>query len=168
MTNTQVITGGINRARDVVRNRFLAALKATAFSLNNLTDVPVWTHNLWDSVGCGIYENGSLIEYAVPPKGAVDPRSGNADYEDQARHDPMSAIPLWNVPNGVDKDREYWGQDELFDMLNDPPDSIRNCFGFSLYYVAAMPYAEVIDRKSNVTQEHLMKPLFFQHIKKVS
>lgn len=164
MTNDQVIDSGISKARQIIRKRFLDALKATAMDLSAMTDVPVWTHNLWDSVGCGIYENGALIEYHVPPKLAVDPRSGGITASG-SRQDPKSATPLWNVPKGVDEDRAYWGQDELFDMLYSPPNEILNCFGFALYYVAAMPYAEVVDRRTNVTHEHNMKPLFLQHIK---
>ena len=165
MTNDQVITQGVNKAREIIRKRYLNALKATAYDLIELTDVAIWTHNLWDSIGCGIYENGTLIEYAVPPKIAVDPRSGAEDTSSEARRDPSSAMPIFKVAEGIDVDRAYWGQDELFDMINDPPEEIRNCFGFALYYVAAMPYAQYVDRRYNVTQEEMMKPLFYQHIK---
>lgn len=164
MTNDQVISQGIGKAREIIRKRYLDALKATAYDLTNLTDVAVWTHNLWDSIGCGIYENGTLIEYAVPPKLAVDPRSGADDYPPEARKDPRSAMPIFKVA-GIDEERAYWGQDELFDMINDPPEEIRNCFGFALYYVAAMPYAQYVDKKYDVTQEEMMQPLFYQHIK---
>lgn len=165
MTNDQVITQGISKAREIIRKRHLDALKATAYDLIELTDVAVWTHNLWDSIGCGIYENGTLIEYAVPQKIAVDPRSGAEDSASNSRRDPKSAMPIFKVAEGIDVDRAYWGQDELFDMINDPPAEIRSCFGFALYYVAAMPYAQYVDRRYNVTQEEMMKPLFYQHIK---
>lgn len=164
MTNNQVISQGIGKAREIIRKRYLDALKATAYDLIELTDVAIWTHNLWDSIGCGIYENGTLIEYAVPPKLAVDPRSGADDYPPEARKDPRSAMPIFKVA-GIDEERAYWGQDELFDMINDPPEEIRNCFGFALYYVAAMPYAQYVDKKYDVTQEEMMQPLFYQHIK---
>jgi len=164
MKNEQVITQGISKAREIIRRRYLNALKETAFDLVNLTDVAVWTHNLWDSIGCGIYENGSLIEYHVPPKLAVDPRSGADEYPREARKDQSSAMPIFKVA-GVDAEKAYWGQDELFDMLNDPPLDVRNCTGFALYYVAAMPYAQYVDKRYNVTNEEMMKPLFYQHIK---
>jgi hypothetical protein len=147
MGNEKVISDGIGLARTIIRKRYLQALKDTAYDLTNLTDVAVWTHNLWDSIGCGIYENGTLIEYAVPPRVATDPRSGADDYPPEARKDPSSAMPIFKAPNSVDKGRAYWGQDELFDMLNDPPAEIKSSFGFALYYVAAMPYAQYVDRK---------------------
>ncbi len=164
MGNEKVISDGISLARQIIRKRYLQALKDTAYGLTALTDVPIWTHNLWDSIGCGIYENGTLIEYAVPPKVATDPRSGADDYPPEARRDPNSAMPIFKVA-GVDEDKAYWGQDELFDMINNPPAEIANSFGFALYYVAAMPYSQYIDKRTNVTQEEMMQPLFYQHIK---
>lgn len=165
MSNKGVIEKGILKARQIMDNRILASLKAAAFDLLDMTDVPVWTHNLWDSIGCGIYQNGVLIEYSVPPKEALDPRSGSFDFPKESRSDVDSAIPIWGV-EGIDVFKAYWGNSELFDMLSDPPSEIKNMKdGFALYYVAAMPYSELIDRKYTVTHENRMFPLFISHLR---
>jgi hypothetical protein len=166
MSNEQVIERGILKARAIIDERIFRSLRSAAFDLLSMTDVSVWTHNLWDSIGCGIYKNGVLIEYSVPPKEALDPRSGEDDFPSEARSVEGSEVPIWKV-DGIDIDREYWGQGELFDMLNDPPSRIKNMKdGYALYYVAAMPYAELIDRKYyDVMHEHRMYPLFLANMK---
>jgi hypothetical protein len=166
MSNKGVIEKGILKARQIIDNRILASLKAAAFDLLALTDVHVWTHNLWDSIGCGIYQNGVLIEYSVPPKIATDPRSGEESFPPEARSVEGSERPIWGDVGNIDRDRAYWGQLELFDMLSDPPSGIKNMTdGFALYYVAAMPYAEIQDRYYNVTHEHRMFPIFISKLK---
>lgn len=165
MNNQKTIEDGISKARSIIRSRVMNAIKATAFDLTELTDVPVWTHNLWDSIGCGIYENGVLVEYSIPPKEASEPRSGADEFPMEARKVEGSEKPLWSVPSGVDRDRAWWGRDELFDMLNDPPASIRNCQGFALYYVAAMPYAAYVENDDEMLNTQHVAPLFFKHIR---
>jgi hypothetical protein len=167
MNNAQVIEGGLRKAMDIIDFRTTSALEETAFDLVNMTEVPVWTHNLWDSVGCGIYRNGVLIKYSVPPTVAVDPRSGDKEFPLEARSDPMSAFPIWGSGlQGLDKDAAYWGTVELFEMLERPPMDITSHKGWALYYVAAMPYSQIIDKKYDVLQEEHIQPLFFTHIRK--
>jgi hypothetical protein len=163
--NQSTLEKGMAKATAVFRQRVLSALKKTAFDLSELTDVPIWTHNLWDSVGVGIYENGTLVEYAVPARQATEPRSGADDFPMEARQWSGSEAPLWDVPSGVDVDRAWWGQAELFDMLADPPASILASSGYALYYVAAMPYAQIVDDTQEVLHEQMVRPLFFKHIK---
>lgn len=165
MDNTKVLAEGNKKISALFRGRVLDALRKTATDLNAMTDVPVWTHNLWDSVGVGIYENGSLIDYSVPAKEATEPRSGADDFPMQSRQWSGSEAPLWDVPAGVDTERAWWGQAELFDMLSDPPASILTSSGFAIYYVAAMPYAEVVDRTDDVLSEEMIAPLFLTHIR---
>lgn len=172
MSNDQVIDRGIAKAKELIDAQMLRTLKATAYDLLASTDVPVWTHNLWDSIGCGIYRSGVLIEYATPVRGAKDPRSGAESYPMEARTDRSSFFnssePIWGAPSGVDVNREYWGEKELFDMLNDAPPEISGMTsGWALYYVAAMPYAQVLDEDYNVLKDELVNPLFFSHIVKL-
>jgi hypothetical protein len=168
MNNAQVIEKGLRTAREIIDGRILRSLKDSAFDLINMTDVPVWTHNLWDSIGCGIYKDGVLVDYSVPPKLATDPRSGLNEGGSSSRNDPYSAKPIWG-DTGLDEDetyRTFWGQGELFDMLNDPPADIASMTdGFALYYVAAMPYSELLDRRYTITHEGRMFPLFISHLK---
>lgn len=164
MDNSEVFRKGTEKAIALFRGRVLAALRKTATDLNAMTDVPVWTHNLWDSVGVGLYENGTLIDYSVPTKGATEPRSGDEDFPIESRQWSGSEAPLFGVPDGVDVDKAWWGQLELFDMLSDPPADILSTPGYAIYYVAAMPYAEIIDRTDDVLQEETIRPLFLTHI----
>jgi hypothetical protein len=165
MDNQKVLDEGNRKVTALFRGRVLAALRRTATDLNAMTDVPVWTHNLWDSVGVGIYENGTLIDYSVPVKGATEPRSGADDFPMQSRQWSGSEDPLFGVPAGVDVDKAWWGQAELFDMLSDPPVSILTSSGFAIYYVAAMPYAQVVDQKDDVLSEEMIAPTFLTHIR---
>ena len=99
----------------------LLALRNTIHNLVDQINVPIKTHNLWDSIGCGIYYNGSLVEVYFPVKEA-------------------------KIPNGG-----KWGRDELESFVVDnPPGEILSIKGWALYYVASMPYAESVDDREDV------------------
>ena len=144
--NNKVISDGLIKARRIIDERIVSALTKTAFDLIDETDVPIWTHNLWDSIGCGIYKDGSLMKVVYPPKRAEEPRS--------------------NIYGVTAPNRDYWGYEELGDMIMSAPDSIP-AKGWALYYVAAMPYSEVVDERSDVDvlHEEVVKPKFLSHIK---
>ena len=144
--NNKVISDGLVKAKRIIDERITSALSKTAFDLIDETDAPIWTHNLWDSIGCGIYKDGALIKVVYPPKRAEEPRSD---------------IYGIAVPN-----RDYWGYEELRDMIMNPPSSIPSK-GWALYYVAAMPYSEIVDNRSDVDvlHEEVVKPKFLSHIK---
>lgn len=167
MTNEQVILKGLDTARSIIRKQIVDAIKQTAFDLETLRPYGLaWTHNLLDSIGCGIYENGVLIDYITPVAEAVDPRSGADDYPADARKVKGSESPIYGVA-GIDKDRPYWGEKELFDMLNNPPAEVIGN-GWCLYYVAAMPYSEALDERGfDILQDEEVVPIFKTHIKKL-
>ena len=146
INNNKVISDGLIKARKIIDDRMLVALRETAWDLTNATEVPIWTHNLWDSIGCGIFKDGVLMEVTYPPKKAEEPRTD---------------IYGINVPK-----RDYWGIEELKDTVTSyTPTSD----GWVLYYVAAMPYSELVDDRSDadVLQEELVKPTFLSHVRRV-
>ena len=167
MSNAQVITKGSEIIKGLIRKQILDAIKKTAFDLETLRPYGLaWTHNLLDSIGCGIYENGVLIEYITPEALALDPRSGADEYPIEARKVRGSEAQIYGVA-GIDPHRAYWGEKELFDMLIDPPEDVR-IKGWALYYVAAMPYSEVLDERGfDILQDEAVVPIFKTHIVKL-
>jgi len=135
----------------IKNKRILGILEATAFSLSNKTSVPFITYNLWDSIGCGVYHNGTLMKVAYPPSKKAE-------------------VPRTDIYGIGVADREYWGREELEDMIENPPLEIKSYQGWCLYYVAAMPYAEIQDKRSDVDvlREELVKPIFKSHIQKLN
>lgn len=168
MTNEQVILKGLDTARAIIRKQIVDAIKQTAFDLEVLRPYGLaWTHNLLDSIGCGIYEDGVLIDYITPVAEATDPRSGAESYPIDARKVRGSEAPIYGI-DGIDKDRPYWGEKELFDILNDPPPQVYGK-GWALYYVAAMPYSEVLDERGyDILQDEEVVPIFKTHIQKLN
>jgi len=169
MTNDQVITQGVNKAREIIDRRIFSALEYTAMSLETLRPFGIkWTGNLLDSIGCGIYKDGTLRKFYIPQRIATDPRSGDDEFPIDSRQVEDSEIPLWNVPNGVDVDAAWWGEDALFNMIKDPPMEIQTMTGWALYYVAAMPYASIVDYEHAgvVLKEGAAVRLFYNTIKK--
>ena len=146
INNKKVIDNSAKIAVKLKDNRIVSALSKTAFDLLKQTRVPVVTHNLWDSIGCGIYKNGAMMKVVYPPKRAVAPRT-----------------EIYGTPS---ESRPYWGFIELQDMIMNPPASVLTHKGWCLYYVAAMPYAEVIDKRSDVVvlKDQLVRPFFESHI----
>ena len=167
MNNEQVILKGLDVARTAIRTQIVDAIKKTAFDLEALRPFDLnWTHNLLDSIGCGIYENGVLIDYITPIAEAQDPRSGDGDFPIEARKVSGSEAPISGV-SGIDVDRPYWGEKELFDMLADPPPEVM-IQGWALYYVAAQPYSEVLDRMGgDILADERVVPIFKTHIAKL-
>jgi len=148
--NTQVIEKGQRKAREIIDNRIMASLVATAFDLETLRPFGIyWTGNLLDSIGCAIYQDGRLERLFTPDQKASDPRSGAAEYPAESRVVEGSEIPIGGGNDAAyDIFRAWWGSDELVQKLLQPPPEISNMTdGFALYYVAAMPYAEIIDAK---------------------
>lgn len=139
-TNQQVIKDGLAKAKKIIHNRILKALEETAWTLVDKTRVPVLTHNLWDSIGCGIYYKGVLEKMIFPPKVATEK----------------------SVEEGL------WGIDELRDLIVSPDSEILGYNGFVLVYVAAMPYAEEIDRRPSVTvlQTEIIPTTFISNLMK--
>lgn len=125
-TNQKVIKDGLAKAKKIIHNRILNALEQTAWDLLDKTRVPVLTHNLWDSIGCGIFYKGVLEKMIFPPKVATEK----------------------SIEENV------WGIDELRDKIVNPSSETLGYNGFVLVYVAAMPYAEEIDRRPSVTVLH--------------
>ena len=120
-------------------------MERTAWDLVEKTHVPIVTHNLWDSIGCGIYHNGVLMKISFPTKVAVKPRT---------------KIYGVKVP-----DRDYWGIEELSDMIERPPMEVSMHIGWCLYYVAAMPYSKIQENQGvDVLRDELVKPIFQTHI----
>ena len=170
MDNTKVIERGLEKAYQIIDARVLKSLQETAYDLVERTNVPIWTHNLWDSIGCGIYKNGSLMSYSVPPTQAEDPRSGLNEYPLEARVVENSERPIWGYGlDGLDRDAAYWGTEQLFRMIESPPMEILAHKGWALYYVSAQPYSEIIDKKydGSVFRDELVKPLFQIYIHKI-
>lgn len=151
MNNQQIIQDGMARAQRIIDNRIMAALYETMWDLTDATKVPVWTHNLWDSIGCGIYKDGTLQQVAYPPAVATEPRTH-----------------IYGVL-GIDPNDEFLGREQLQDMITNPPAEILTSVGWCLYYVAAQPYAQKIDARSNadVLHEELAQPSFLSHIRTV-
>jgi len=144
--NNKLISQGLARAKQIMDARILITLRETAFDLKNATEVPVWTHNLWDSIGCGIFKDGVLMEVAFPSKEAEEPRTD---------------IYGISVPK-----KDYWGYDELEDMVMSYTPAAK---GWVLYYVAAMPYSELVDNRNDVDvlKEELVKPTFLSHVRRI-
>jgi len=150
MNNQQVIETGVRKAREIIDNRIMASLQATAFDLETLRPFGIyWTGNLLDSIGCAIYQDGRLERLFVPDQKASDPRSGADEYPPETRVVEGSEAPINGGNNSAyDIFRAWWGSDELVEKLLSPPPEILNMTdGFALYYVAAMPYASIIDAK---------------------
>lgn len=144
--NNKVISEGLAEFIRIKDEQILSALTKTAFDLVDETDVPIWTHNLWDSIGCGIFKNGALMKVVYPPKRADEPRT---------------EIYGVSVPK-----KDYWGHEELRDQIMSYSPNVK---GWVLYYVAAMPYSEVVDERSDVDvlHEEVVKPTFLSHVRKV-
>lgn len=143
--NKKLINGFRNRFEAIKNKRLLSILERVAWDLVKKTKVPIVTHNLWDGIGCGIYYNGVLMKISFPDPVADVPRT---------------EIYGINVPN-----REYWGIEELEDMIENPPSRISGHKGWCLYYVAAMPYSKIQqDEGVNVLRDELIKPIFQTHI----
>ena len=138
INNNKVLDQGWKKARLIIRERFLNTLEATAWGLLEKTSVPIITHNLWDSIGCGIYHNGKLLRVVFPKQEAINPSL----YEDE------------------------WGRENLENMIMDAPSEIKSYSGYVLYYVAAMKYSqEINDRpRIDVLKEDLVKPMFETYI----
>ena len=147
--NDKVITDGLIKAKRLIDDQMISALTKTAFDLIEETDVPIWTHNLWDSIGCGIYKNGALMKVLYPPNRATEPRTD-----------------IYNAPSSK---KEYLGIEELRDSIMNAPASVTSVQGWVLYYVAAMPYSEQVDCRSDVDvlHEEVVKPSFLSHIRKL-
>jgi len=167
MGNEQVILKGLDIARTVIRKQIVDAIKKTAFDLESLRPFGiVWTHNLLDSIGCGIYEDGVLIEIVTPVAEAPEPRSGASTMPASSRSISGSEQPIYGV-QGIDENKAYWGEKELLAMLLDPPPEVR-VQGWALYYVAAQPYSEFIDDMGgDVLADEDVIPIFKTHIKKL-
>lgn len=165
MSNLQVIEKGLAKALSMIDVRTTRALSETGEDLIDMTDVPVWTYNLQDSIGCGTYKDSVLMATAIPPQVATEPRSGDKDFAKSSRYQKDSERPIFGV-DGIDEDKAYWGQDELFEMLANPPIDILGHKGWSLRYIAAQPYSQAVDRYSDVLEEQSVLPLFLQHIRK--
>ena len=167
MKNEQVILKGLDIAKSAIRKQIVDAIVKTAFDLESLRPFGiVWTHNLLDSIGCGIYENGVLIKIVTPVAEAPEPRSGEGDVSIESRTIPGSEQPIYGV-SGIDVDREYWGEKELLEMLLDPPPEVM-ITGWALYYVAAQPYSEVVDDLGgDVLADEDVVPIFKTHIVKL-
>lgn len=121
-----------------IRRDQLEALEKTAFDLIEKIEVPVDTHNLWDSIGCGIYFYGSLMKTVFPPMVAIEPRDN------------------------------LWGYKEIQDaIIDDPPSVVLNVKGWALYYVAAMPYAEAVDERedADVLLEEQVELLYLRYLR---
>lgn len=174
MSNQQVIEKGIKKAREIIDERILRAIKDTAFSLDNLRPFGIkWTGNLLDSIGCGIYQDGVFLTFVTPEQIAGDPRSGEDEYSAESRDVEGSETPIYGDKDNPDLDnidvnRPWWGHEEVINMLLSPPPEISNMTdGFALYYVAAMPYAYFVDKahEGAVLEEEKVKGLFTTAIK---
>lgn len=146
----QKLIRGLSSQFNVIKNKqLLIILEKTAWDLVERTHVPIVTHNLWDGIGCGIYYNGVLMKISYPIKKAVKPRTKIYGIQ----------VPI----------KEYWGREELEDMIENPPLRIRLSKGWSLYYVAAMPYSGLQeDGGAIVLRDDLVKPIFQTHVHTLS
>jgi len=170
MSNEQVIKKGLSKAREIIDSRILRALEATAFDLEAMRPFHIyWTNNLLDSIGCAIYQDGVLLKIFTPDQAADDPRSGYSTYPVESRVIEDSEVALWDVDDdAVNIFREWWGSDELVNKLLQPSfDVSTQVDGFALYYVAAMPYARIIDKKYGevVLKEEQAGIIFKSHIR---
>lgn len=147
--NQKLIRGFSNKFEAIKNKRILSIMERTAWDLVAKTHVPIVTHNLWDSIGCGIYHNGILMKISYPSPEAQKPRT---------------KIYGIQVP-----DRAYWGKIELSDMIENPPMEVSMHIGWCLYYVAAMPYSQIQeDQGVDVLRDELVKPIFQTHIHTLS
>jgi len=154
MSNSLEIEKGLRKATEIIDARVLRAMQETAEMIVANTSVLVWTHNLWDSIGCGIYKDGVLRSYVAPPTVATQPRSGNDEFPVEARSLKNSERPIWNV-DGIDTDRAYWGTVELFEMLERPPSEILSMKGWAIYYVSAQPYSEIVNDNFEIEAQRI-------------
>jgi hypothetical protein len=143
MTNEQVIQQGITKMMGLIDAQMLKALHETMWDLQKLTLVPIQTHNLWDSIGCGVYQNGSLIEIAFPRVVAERPQKF--------------------------KGGSYYGREQLSDMIIRGTNEILTHKGWALYYVAAQPYAQIVDDRmdGNVLHDEDVAEIFLSNIIKL-
>ena len=144
--NEKAIENGVQKIRDIYFKRIITALQETMWDLVSGIDVPIDTHNLWDSIGCGVYYNGSLISVEFPNKTATEPRKFKFKAGD---------------PNIY-----YSGSYELEEMIIKPPIEILSYSGFCLYYVAAQPYSQIVEdvNGADVLREDFVIPLFIKHL----
>ena len=147
--NARRITEGIAKAKGIIETRIVAALQKTMWDLVNMIDVPVDTHNLWDSIGCAIYSNGALISVEYPPQVATEPRPFRYKASDPKIY--------------------YWGREQLEEMVINPPAEVLTHKGWCLYYIAAQPYSQIVEdiNGDDVLDEEKVMPLFYSHIKKL-
>ena len=136
--NEKALELGIKKAMKIAQHKVLDSLEATAWDLVDGVSVPILTHNLWDSIGCGIYYKGELLRICFPNPEAVNPSIFEGE----------------------------WGRENLEDKILDAPTAIKTYQGYVLYYVAAMPYSETIDNRPDVDvlRSNLVKPIFETYI----
>ena len=166
MNNTQIIEKGLKQSLNIIGGSVIRALTMTSDELVDGTDVPRWTYNLQDSIGCGVYTTGgTLLNYTIPAKQATEPRSGADDFPMEQRYQKHSERPIWDV-DGIDEEDAYWGQEQLFDMLKSPPPAVASNKGWALAYIAAMPYSQIIDAQYDILEEQMVSPIFLKNIRK--
>jgi hypothetical protein len=166
MNNTQVIDKGLKLAFSKIDTRAKFAMARTCEELVDQTSVPVWTYNLQDSVGAASYTTGGTIDsYVIPTMEAQEPRSGADSFPKDQRYVRASEAPIWGV-DGIDKEDEYWGTNELSDMIADPSIQIKSNEGWALAYFAAMPYSQIIDKRQNFMEDEQINPIFLKNIRK--
>jgi hypothetical protein len=148
MTNDKVIEKGFVDFKKVIERDIVTALQNTMWDLVNNINVPIDTHNLWDSIGCGVYINGVLVSVEFPPQAATEPRPFRYKAGDPKIY--------------------YWGAEELEEMIIHPPAEILSHIGWCLYYVAAQPYSQIVEdiNGDEVLREDLVNPLFLTHLRK--
>jgi hypothetical protein len=165
MNNLQTIEKGLRNAREFIDTRVKNALTTTANELTDGTEAPIWTGNLQDSVGCGVYVDGVLWTTAIPLQEAEDPRSGDKYVSASSRYTRGSEAPIYGV-DGIDENFAYWGNDELIDMLANPHEGVKSHQGWALRYIAAQPYSQIQENEKNFMEDETINPRFLLNIRK--
>ena len=149
ISNAKVIEQAGLKAMKIIERDIINALQNTMWDLVNLTDVPVDTHNLWDSIGCGVYSDGVLLSVEYPPQVATEPRPFRFKAGDPKIY--------------------YWGREELEEMIIFPPPEIIGYKGWCLYYVAAQPYSALVRDLYDVEvlQTDTVKTTFYTNLVKL-
>lgn len=122
--NKKVFTIGLTKYREALELRIIKVLTELAESVivyvEGSGQLPIYTGNLADSTGVGVYRNGHLTSY-LPTKRAIEPQT----YEGQT----------------------VWGDEALMDALQLSATEFSS--GIWIVLFSAVPYALKLEEKYN-------------------
>ncbi len=132
--NKKVFSIGLNKYREGLEMRIVNVLTELAQSVivyvEGSGQLPIYTGNLADSTGVGVYRNGHLTSY-LPTKRAIVPQ----EYEGQT----------------------VWGDEELMNALQMSATEFSS--GIWIVLFSAVPYAFKLEKKYNYFDDGIVEDM---------